>query len=165
MFVFSFKASRLVLVSLVCVCIVAAVGIICFLPDAGSGLNVNKLDISKELSQINAKKAEGRIEYLSLLGYEVKDEPVASSDERLSKVFDAVTENYNKLQRMQGFDLQKYAGKKLKGYTYEVEKFPDGTEPGGDKYLATLIVYKNKVVAADVCCPERREYFPLVNVA
>ena len=113
MFVFSFKASRLVLVSLVCICIIVAVGIISFLPNAGASLNVNKLDVSKELSEINVKKPSGRLEYLSALGYEVESTPVESTNEKLPKVFDAVTEKYNKLQLMQGFDLQKYAGKTL----------------------------------------------------
>ena len=77
---------------------------------------------------------------------------------------DAVTEKYNSLQRMQGFDISRYCGKKLKGYTYEVTSFPDNQRMGSGRYLATLIVYKNKVVAADVCCKETREIMPLITV-
>lgn len=165
MFVFSFKASKVKLIAIVCVCAIAAIGILSLLPEAGYSLNVNKLDISKQLEKIDVKKADGRLRYLSALGYNVKSEPVSSTSDKLPKVFDAVTERYNNLQRAQGFDLEKYAGKKLSGYTYEVSSLPDGTKLGNDTYLATLIVYKSKVVAADLCCPDEGKYYPLMRLS
>ena len=165
MFVFSFKAKSVKLILVVCLCFLAAAMVILLLPEAGSSLNVNKLDISGELTKINAGKDSGRIEYLSTLGYGVKKEPVSKVSERLPKVMDAVTESYNDLQRSQGFDLSRYSGKKVTSYTYEVSSLPDGTKMGNEKYLATLIVYKNKVVAADLCCPERESFYPLVYLS
>ena len=165
MFVFSFRASSVKFISLLFICFVAVIAVISLLPEAGSSLNVNKADISKELSRIDVKSEKGRIEYLSALGYGVEKEPVSEASEKLPKVFDVVTERYNGLQKSQGFDLEKYKGKSVKGYTYEVSSFPDGTKMTGEKYLATLIVYKNKVVAADLCCPENERYYPLVNLA
>lgn len=165
MFVFSFKASSVKIICLVCVCIIAAVAVISILPTAGSSLNVNKLDISSELSKIDVKGEKGRQEYLSVLGYGVEKEPVTETSEKLPKALDVVTERYNDLQRLQGFDLSKYCGKSVKGYTYKVSSLPDGTKLGEDKYLATLIVYKNKVIGADLCCPDMEMYFPLVKLA
>ncbi len=163
MFVFSFKASSVRLICIICVCIIAAVGVISFLPSRGAYLNVNKIETSKELSAIDVKKESGRIEYLSALGYEVSDSGVEKITEKIPEVFDASYESYNDLQRSQGFDLKRLCGKKVTGYTYELSSLPDGKDTGGTKYLATIIVYKNKVVAADVCCPENGSIYPLIK--
>lgn len=165
MFVFSFKASSVKIIGLVCLCLVAALAIISLLPQTGAYLNVNKLDISKTLSSIDVKKEDGRQEYLSALGFSVSGENVSETTEKIPDVFDATTEKYNELQRMQGFDLERFGGKKVTGYTYEVTSLPDGTKLSDDKYLATLIVHKNKVIAADLCCVARQEYYPLVRVS
>lgn len=163
MFVLSFKASSAKILGIICVCLVAVIVSIALLPGAGSSLNVNKIEGMQKLSKINAGKADGRIEYFEMLGFSVKSEPVSCEKEKMPKVMDAVTEKYNSLQRMQGFDLSRYCGKNLDGYTYEVTSFPDDTRIGANRYLATLIVYKNKVVAADICCSETGEVLPLIT--
>lgn len=165
MFVFSFKASKVKLFCAVAVCAVIIGALLTFLPNVGSSLNVNKINASDDLNKIDVKSEKGRMEYLLALGYSVKKESVSEASEKLPKVFDAVTEKYNSLQRAQGFDLTKYSGKTLKGYTYEVTALPDSTKLANDKYLATLIVYKNKVVGADLCCPERGKYYPLISLS
>ena len=165
MFVFSFKASKVKLIGIICICVIAAVLLISLLPAAGSSRNVNKLDESQELEQINVKNEKGRVRYFESLGYGVLEESVSSTSEKLPKDFDAVMEKYNDLQRAQGFDLEKYKGKNVTGYTYKVSSLPDGTKLGGNTYYATLIVYKNKVVAADLCCPDNGKYYPLVPLS
>ena len=165
MFVYSFKASSVKIIGLICVCLLAAVAVISLMPDAGSALNVNKFDFSKELSKIDVKSEAGRIEYLSFLGYDVESDTEECESETLPKAFDEVTEKYNKLQRSQGFDLTKYRGKKVAGYTYEVS-CPDasyGTDE--DRYLATLLIYKNKVIGADLCNVSKGLVKPLVKTA
>lgn len=164
-FVYSFRASSFRLVCTLCACLIVAAAVIAFMPDTGSALNVNKILETKELSKIDVKNESGRMAYLTALGFEVKEEPVSKAQETVPKVFDAVTERYNGLQRLQGFDLAKYAGKKVTGYTYRITALPDGTKIGENPYYATLVVYKNKVVAADICCPSRGEYTPLVKAA
>ena len=165
MFVFSFKASSFKLLAAICLCLVIAAGVISLLPDTGAYLNVNKLEVSKELSSIDVKKEEGRIEYLKKLGFEVKAQPEGVVSEKVPKVFDAVYEKYNDLQRSQGFDLKRYSGKKVTSYTYEVTSLSDNTKIESGKYFATLIVFKNRVIAADLSCPEREEYYPVVKIS
>ena len=165
MFVFSFKASSVKIISIICVCVLAVVAVITLLPDSGSALNVNKFDFSKQLAKINVKKQEGRIEYLSTLGYSVKEDEVSRSNEKLPSEFDEVMQKYNYLQKTQGFDLERYSGKKVTGYTYEVTSLPDNTKIGDNTWYATLIVHKNKVVGADLCCPQTGEYSPLVRMS
>lgn len=165
MFVFSFKASSIRIISIICICVLAVIAVITLLPDSGSALNVNKFDNSKKLAKINVKKQEGRMEYLSTLGYSVKTDGASEIDEKLPSEFDETMKKYNYLQRIQGFDLEKYSGKKVTGYTYEVTAFPDNTKTGDNTWYATLVVYKNKVVGADLCCPETGEYSPLVRMS
>lgn len=164
MFVFSLRASKLKFIGIICLCLIAAAGVISILPDTGAYLNVNKIEISKDLSKIDVKKEQGRQEYFSTLGYSVGSAAVSETSEKLPEVFDAVTEKYNSLQKLQGFDLERLCGKKVTGYTYEITSLPDGESISDGRYLATIIVHKNRVVAADVCCPEKGEYYPLVKV-
>ena len=165
MFVLSFKASSVKIIGIICLCLVAAIALISFLPQTGAYLNVNKLDISKTLSKIDVKKEQGRLDYFTALGYSVDDENTVKTTEKIPEVFDAVTEKYNDLQRAQGFDLKRLGGKNVTGYTYRVSSLPDGSDVSDRGYLATLVVYKNRVVAADLCCPERQAYYPLVALS
>lgn len=165
MFVFSFKASSVKLICVICVCVIAAVGVIAFLPSKGAYLNVNKIETPKELSSIDVRGEEGRLEYLSALGYAVSQSASEKTTEKIPEVFDASLESYNELQRSQGFDLKRFCGKKVTGYTYELTSLPDGRDMGSSKHLATIVVYKNKVVAADVCCPDNGSIYPLIKPA
>ena len=56
-------------------------------------------------------------------------------------------EKYNELQRAQGLNLKKYQGKSAMKYTYLLEEYP-GYE---GRVLFTMLVYKDKVIAGDVC--------------
>ena len=60
--------------------------------------------------------------------------------------FDETYDQYLQLQSQQGFDLTKYAGKRVKRYTYEVLNYPTG-EKG---VQAGLLIYKNTVVGAEI---------------
>ncbi len=165
MFVYSFKASSCKALFIACAVALVLAVVVAFVPKAGSGIDANKLDIHDELKKINVKSQEGRQQYLSTLGFDEKAEEISVSEEVLPKDFDAVLESYNKLQKMQGFDLERYKGKKLKGCTYKITEFPEGAVMPDYDYYATLIVYKNKVVGADLCCPETGDYSVLIRTA
>ena len=59
-------------------------------------------------------------------------------------------QDYLALQSQQGFDLEKYAGKRVKRYTYEVLNYPTG-ETG---VQANLLIRKNTVVGGEVLSPQ-----------
>ena len=59
--------------------------------------------------------------------------------------FPDVLNQYNELQRQQGFDLEEYAGKKLTLYTYRITNHPDAEEAD-----ASLYVYRSALVGGDV---------------
>ena len=63
------------------------------------------------------KSNEDRVAYLQSYGWEVSAEPLATEELLIPKEMDASYDDYLALQSGQGFDLSKYAGKRVKRYT------------------------------------------------
>lgn len=93
---------------------------------------------------------EDRREYLQSFGWEVSEDPIATQELQIPKEMDGSYEEYLTLQTQQGFDLTKYAGKRVKRYTYEVYNYPSG-ETG---VQANLLLYRNTVVGGEVLSPQ-----------
>ena len=89
---------------------------------------------------------DDRVNFLSGFGWEVTTSPVESSQVRIPEESSQVFDRYNALQKSQGYDLSKYAGKKVMRYVYQVNNFPDAKEP----VYATLLVYKDKIIGGDI---------------
>lgn len=92
---------------------------------------------------------EDRIEYLSAYGWEVSPDPIATQELLIPAEMDESYQEYLTLQSQQGFSLEKYAGKRVKRYTYEVYNYPSG-EAG---VQANLLLYRNTVVGGEVLSP------------
>lgn len=92
---------------------------------------------------------QDRIDYLSAYGWQVSEEPIATQELLIPKEMDASYSEYLALQAGQGFDLEKYAGKRVKRYTYEIFNYPTG-EAG---VQANLLICKNTVVGGEVLSP------------
>ncbi len=142
MFVYSMKASTLKFFGVILASVVVLVTLILLIPasdnasvDAASA-NYNKV-----------KTNEDRIALLSGLGWQVSEQPVEEVQVQIPAEFDSVLDRYNSLQMDQGLDLSKYKRKTLTRYTYQVTNYPDYE---GTVY-ANLLVYRNKVVAGDLC--------------
>ena len=96
-----------------------------------------------------------RVAFLSSFGWEVADvTPTATVEFLLPEEFDRVLLAYNELQKAQGLDLARYKEKRVTRYTYEITNY-EGYE---GKVYANLIMYKNKVVAADIASAEPRGF-------
>ena len=93
---------------------------------------------------------EDRVEYLSAYGWEVSPEPITTQELLIPEEMDESYTEYLSLQGQQGFDLAKYAGKRLKRYTYEIYNYPSG-ETG---VQANLLLYRNTVVGGEVLSPQ-----------
>lgn len=93
---------------------------------------------------------QDRIDYLRSYGWEVQEEPISTQELLIPDAMDESYNDYLSLQSQQGFDLTKYAGKRVKRYTYEVLNHPSG-ESG---VQANLLLYKNTVVGGEVLSPE-----------
>ena len=59
--------------------------------------------------------------------------------------FDLVLRGYNEVQKAQGLDLSRYAGKRVTRYTYEVSNAADEGQ-----VLVTMLVHRGRVIGADV---------------
>ena len=93
---------------------------------------------------------EQRISFLETFGWEVEGEEDEIVEVKIPQEFDDVFEKYNEIQKQQGCDLSKYAGKRCKRYTYVIENYPGQAEG----VRANILVYKNKVIGGDVCSVE-----------
>lgn len=101
------------------------------------------------VSPKGVKTEEDRLAYLGAYGWLVKEEPLAVEELAIPEEFGPEYTDYLALQSQQGFDLSRYAGKTVKRYTYEILNYPTG-ETG---VQASLLMYKNTVVGADVLSP------------
>ena len=85
---------------------------------------------------------DARVKFLQSFGWEVVSSPKESSQVLIPAESNQVFERYNALQKCQGYDLSKFAGKKVMRYVYEVKNYPGAQEP----VLATVLIYKNRVI-------------------
>ncbi len=105
---------------------------------------------SKAATADLCKNAAAREEYINSLGWEIESRSLTEKEIIIPSEFNEVYENYNKLQKEQGFDLSDYRGKKAMLYTYNVTNYP--SEP--ENIVINLIVLDGKVIGGDVCSLE-----------
>ena len=90
-----------------------------------------------------------RVAYLNGCGWQVTEEPLAVEEIRIPEEMDESYRRYLELQAAQGFDLERYAGRRIRRYTYEVTNYPTG-ESG---VQANLMLYRTTVVGGEVLSP------------
>ena len=91
--------------------------------------------------QASGASEKDRLEFLTGLGIKASGEQ--QDVVKIPKSFDAVYEQYNSLQKQQGFNLERYRGKEAERYRYMVEGgFGEGT--------ATLLVYRGNIIGGDL---------------
>jgi len=116
--------------------ILAALVMIRTLPGSGFGLT----------EVINVSDAEGRIKYLSRLGWDIDAQSERVTEIVLPKEFGESLMLYNDMQRLQGFDLWEYRGMDCTQYEYIVTNY-SGCE---DTVYVTLFVRRGRVIAGDI---------------
>jgi len=94
----------------------------------------------------NVSNNDARVEFLKGFGWDVTTSPMESSQVRIPEKTNEVFDRYNQMQKQQGYDLSKYAGKTVMRYVYQINNYPGAIEP----VYATLLVYKNQVIGGDV---------------
>lgn len=95
--------------------------------------------------------AERRIEYIRSFGWDVGIAPTSITEIRIPAVFDEAYEQYNALQKEQGFDLRKYRACYAYKYTYDIMNY---AEPSPVPICASLIVCDGKIIGADISSAE-----------
>lgn len=102
---------------------------------------------SSEGKCVRLKTEEERIAYLTSYGWDVKSPAAAEQIVRLPHTFPTVLLEYNELQKEQGFDLMRFAGKELTLYVYTITNYP---EAKGHEVQCSLYFYKTRLVGADL---------------
>ena len=147
MFVFTLRANTLKFFSIIGIALIAQISLVLFVQRydiATTGV------IQKETENIRYDKIRDnadRIQFLSQFGWECSDSALEEVTLTIPKEFDKIMKTYNEVQKQQGLDLEKYKGKDVVRYTYEITNYP-GTE---GKVIANLIVCKNRVIGGDIC--------------
>lgn len=106
-----------------------------------------------DANQPDGSTAERRIEYIRSFGWEVNIAPTEIKEIRIPANFDEAYEQYNAIQREQGFDLRKYRACYAYKYTYDILNY-DASEPPAVPICASLIVYEGRIVGADISSAE-----------
>ena len=94
----------------------------------------------------NVSDNDGRVNFLKSLGWQVTTSPVESGQVKIPNESTEIFDRYNALQKSQGYDLSKFAGKAVMRYVYQISNYPGATEP----VYATVLVYKNQIIGGDV---------------
>lgn len=96
--------------------------------------------------KVKAKTNEERVAFAQSFGWEVGPDPVEVLEVIIPEEFDEVYANYNSIQKKQGFNLEKYAGKRVKRYSYIVTNYP-----GVDAEVRfNILVQNNRIIGGDV---------------
>ena len=145
MFIFTAKVSKwkCAAIALMVIAIIALV--ITLFSNADTDAKNNQTQLQQTTPE-QVESNEDRIAYLASFGWEVEANPIETQEVKIPETFPEVLEKYNELQKEQGYDLTQYAGKQVKRYVYEVTNYPDTN----DQYYATLLVYKDAVIGADI---------------
>lgn len=151
MFIYTMRATTLKLFGIVLLAAVLLVSLAVMIPVYSEDIQTAGEEAEIKFTKI--KTNEDRIAFLSQFGLEVNNTP-EEEEVRLPSEFDRVFHGYNEIQKRQGLDLTKYAGRKVMRYTYRVTNRQDLA----DEVYATVIIYKNRVIGGDLCSPGRNGF-------
>lgn len=88
-----------------------------------------------------------RADFLAGYGWEITTVPEEICQITIPGEFDAVYEQYNQLQKAQGFDLSLFRGETVTRYTYRVNNHPHTEQV----VVANLLVKDRAVIGGDIC--------------
>lgn len=141
MFVYTLKASGLKFFAVVAISVsllAAAIGILPAVSAASDAASV-----TTDFRNITTE--EQMVEFLMQFGHEVENKAVKTIEIEIPQEFNSVFEKYNEIQRAQGLNLKRYAGKDATAYIFKVTNY----EYEGE-VLATLFIRNGRVIAGDI---------------
>lgn len=146
MFAFSFKMSPKKILA-VCCCLGVIVCGFCVVKNLVNDKVMETAAITREtVNKLpKVKINDDRLKVAEILGWEIEREPEEIEEVIIPENFDEVYIKYNDLQKQNGFDLEKYKGKRCKRFTYSVKNYPNE-----DDVVMDLLVYNEKVIGGDI---------------
>lgn len=154
MLVYTAKLTRTKLAIFVGVVFLLLLAVIAAVTSLGGARSTPAAGGRTRVSVRNIRTNGDRVAFLGAFGWEVGADPVAIEEVTIPEEFDDVYAQYNELQRAQGMDLSRYGGCLARRFTYEVTNYPGIPE----NVVANLLIYKNRVIGADVCSTEYRGF-------
>ena len=149
MFIYSFRASTVKLVGVICVALTVLITLIAFVPTyaVSSQASGSFSDSEAGYTYDKVKSPSDAAAFLSQFGWTVTQTPVETKTVTIPAEFDKVFAAYNEMQKAQGLNLSKYKNKEVTRYTFAVTNYP---EYSGTVY-ANVLVYRNRVIGGDIC--------------
>ena len=158
MFVYSFKASTVRVLGVVCIALVGVIALVAFVPTYITAGSTGSMDTAvgqmtgqtTEIKYDKIKTEQDVVAFLEQFGWQVEGKAIEVKEVSVPAEFDKVYAGYNQVQLAQGLDLTRYKGKTLTRYTFKITNYEghDGT------VLANVLVWRKKVVGGDVCSAE-----------
>jgi len=96
--------------------------------------------------RVSVRDNQARLEFIRSFGWEVEEEPIEIIEVIIPQEFDAVYKEYNLMQQAQGYDLERYAGRRAKRFSYRVINYPGNPK----EVRINLLVRDNRVIGGDV---------------
>lgn len=152
MFVYSFKASTVRILGVVCIALVGLIALVAFVPTyvTAGNVDVPAGQVSSQSVSVRYDKIKGEqdvVNFLAQFGWQVDGKAIEVKEVSVPVEFDKVYAGYNQIQLTQGLDLARYKGKTLTRYTFKISNYP-GYE---GEVLANVLVWRKKVVGGDIC--------------
>jgi hypothetical protein len=92
-----------------------------------------------------------RVDFFSKFGWKINDEFVVKETIKIPEVFNDIYEIYNRIQKNQGLNLEKYKGKTCERFVYLLKNY--GAD--FDRVEATVLVRQNRVIGGDISSSEK----------
>lgn len=137
------KASGLKFFAVVAISITILVTAIGILPSVSAASDVASVLTNYK----NINNEEDMVKFLSQFEYDVEPVPTKVYEIIIPEEFNSMYEKYNEIQRAQGLNLKRYAGKDATVYVFKITNY--GTE---NETFASLFVRNNRIIAGDVTC-------------
>ena len=135
-------------ITLFCCCLVIATALLITASDRA---------VTTAVDAGSVRSNEERITYLKDLGWDVLETPATVEELMIPEEFDESYTDYLALQEQQGFDLNKYTGKRIKRYLYDITNYTDPNV----KVRAALLVYKGKIIGGQLQATDGSFVLPL----
>jgi hypothetical protein len=145
MFIFTAKLTRKKLAVALGAIGALLIGVILLMSGGGNA----EASASAAPSHKGVKTAEDRVAFLEAHGWTVSAGSEECQEVVIPKEFDSAFEEYNALQKSQGFDLSKHKGRRVARYIYLIEDHPTGRSP----VYASVLIHKNTVIGGDLQNP------------
>jgi len=142
MFVYTMKASGIKFFAVIALSVAVLATAIAILPSVSAASDVASVSTNYK----NIATEEDMINFLSQFGYETEAKSVKTFEIEIPKEFNSIFEEYNELQRSQGLNLKRYAGKDATVYVFKIKNY----EYDGEVF-ATLFIRNERIIGGDIC--------------